>query len=215
MKIYHFLSSRYAIENIQKRRIKISKLDNLNDPFELVAANNINEDQRKLWEEWRKTQALKLGLVCFSRTWKNPVLWSHYADRHKGMCLGFEVPDKAVNEVIYTKNRLNIDLFKLSSQGKLTVAHMSKMFRTKYIDWKYEREARVFANLEKIDESSGLYFHDFDHEMKLTEIFIGPLCQESESDVRAHLQPEELSVKILKTRIAYKTFDVVLLDSKH
>jgi hypothetical protein len=47
------------------------------------------------------------------------------------------------------------------------------------------------------------------------EIFIGPLCSETESTIKAHLQPEEISAKVVKTRVAFKTFDIVLQDSKY
>ncbi len=25
--------------------------------------------------------------------WSNPVIWAHYGDKHRGLCLGFEVPE--------------------------------------------------------------------------------------------------------------------------
>lgn len=108
-----------------------------------------------------------------------------------------------------------MDIIRLAEQGKLTASHMSKMFRTKYVDWKYEREVRVFARLDEMDKKSGLYFHDFDYEMMLTDIFIGPLCKITEADVGASLQSEDSHVNIVKTRMAHKTFDVVCQNSKN
>jgi hypothetical protein len=34
------------------------------------------------------------GLVCFSADWRNPLLWAHYSDKQKGLCLGFEFPEQ-------------------------------------------------------------------------------------------------------------------------
>jgi hypothetical protein len=35
MRVYHFLPERWAIEDLVKKRLKVSLLDDLNDPFEL------------------------------------------------------------------------------------------------------------------------------------------------------------------------------------
>lgn len=210
MKVYHFLPSQFALEDLRKRRVKISRLNELNDPFELVAADNSGKEQRTIWENWRKAQVQKWGLVCFSKTWRNPLLWSHYADRHRGMCLGFEIPDKHLIQVTYTKKRLNLDILELYEQGKLTREHMSKVFKTKFSDWSYERESRVYAQLESEDPDTGHYFHSFDDQMKLTEVFAGPLCEETESSIRASLQQEDCSANVQKTRLAFKEFQVCL-----
>jgi hypothetical protein len=36
MRVYHFLPKRWAIKDIVKKRLKVSLLDDLNDPFELM-----------------------------------------------------------------------------------------------------------------------------------------------------------------------------------
>lgn len=61
MKIYHYLSSEFALKNLENRRIKISRLDELNDPFELVAVNHTDNEQRLIWDEWKKLR-LKNGV---------------------------------------------------------------------------------------------------------------------------------------------------------
>ena len=209
MKLYYYLPTQWALENLKHRRLKISRLDELNDPFELVAANRASKSQREIWNSWRKAQIEKWGLICFSKTWKNPVMWSHYSDKHKGICLGFEVSKDLVLNVTYTKNRLNMDLEKLKDQGKLNQNHMLKVFKTKYIDWQYEREARVYAKLENADPTSGYYFHAFDDQIKLTDIFAGPLCTTTKKVIVSSLQTEDKAVKITKTRLAFKTFGIV------
>lgn len=208
MKVYHFLPEKFALNNLKHRRVKISLLNELNDPFELVAANYSKKEQRQIWGKWRDQQIKCWGLVCFSKTWKNPVLWSHYGDRHRGMCLGFNIPDEHLIQVTYTKNRLEIDIERLFAEGKLTKDHMIKLFRTKFIDWKYEREARVYARLKSKDPETGLYFHSFDDQMELTHVYAGPMSQITESKIRANLQPKDAQVKLVKTRLAFHTFDV-------
>jgi hypothetical protein len=35
MRLYHFLSATNALDDLTRRRIKLSQIDDLNDPFEL------------------------------------------------------------------------------------------------------------------------------------------------------------------------------------
>jgi len=53
--------------------------------------------------------AQERGLLRFSRDWHNPVLWSHYASRHTGLCLGFDVPDDCLGPVSYSRKRLVVE----------------------------------------------------------------------------------------------------------
>ncbi len=51
------------------------------------------------------------GLLCFSKGWENPVQWTHYSDKHKGLSFGFDVPhpDWLLAEVNYEDERLSVD----------------------------------------------------------------------------------------------------------
>lgn len=33
----------------------------------------------------------RFGLLCFSEVWDSILLWSHYAEKHAGIVLGFDV----------------------------------------------------------------------------------------------------------------------------
>jgi len=60
----------------------------------------------------KETLANTRGFICLSGTWKEPLLWSHYADRHRGMCLGFEINgEEKFRRVTYSADRptLNFD----------------------------------------------------------------------------------------------------------
>jgi hypothetical protein len=93
------------------------------------------------------------GVLCFSRDWQNPVLWSHFADGHRGMVLGFDVNDDLLKNVNYVAARpvfRNID--------ERTV---HKLLFTKFQDWQYEQETRVFTRLQERDSITNLYFAAF------------------------------------------------------
>lgn len=209
MRLYHFTSSNHALSNIENSRIKIAKLDELNDPFELVAASHSEREQRKILDGWKESMSKKWGILCFSRSWKNPVMWSHYAEKHKGMCLGFDVADEVLMPVRYTKNRLNIDIEGLHDQGKLDKNVMDKLLKTKYLDWSYEGEVRVYSSLSEVDGKTGLFFYNFSEKLRLTDVIAGPLCDITKSEIQGAIGSNHNGVNIIKSRLAFKTFSVV------
>ena len=85
------------------------------------------------------------GICCFSRNDEEILMWSHYADCHKGICLEFDVskdPDFFVfpKNVAYQDNYPKIDV----SQPEGTNIYVSALLGTKYKKWYYEQEVRVY-----------------------------------------------------------------------
>lgn len=209
MRLYHFLSAEHALDDIRRRRIKIARFTELNDPFELVAADFSDPLQRKILRGWKETFQEKWGILCFSRTWQNPVLWSHYADKHKGIALGFDIADKFLMPIKYTSTRINVDLVGLHNKGKLDSQLMNRFLRTKFKDWNYEKEVRVSVGLDDVDKESGLYFYDFSDDLLLAEIIAGPLFSGTEHELLDAVTDKHSRVKFVKSRLAFQSFKVV------
>src|SRR5262245_2779152 len=89
MLVHHLLSAENALSDISLRRIRISRIRDLNDPFELLAGRSDDKWLRKILSDYAANFNRTNGLLCFSKNWGNPVLWSHYASKHRGMCLTF------------------------------------------------------------------------------------------------------------------------------
>src|ERR1035441_5332564 len=89
MRAYKFLDAKYGLESIEKRRLKQSRVSDLNDPFELRSFNVTNVALRKTFQQTAEDVHKCRGLLCFSSGWNNPVIWAHYSDKHRGLCLGF------------------------------------------------------------------------------------------------------------------------------
>src|SRR5262245_41537042 len=137
MRLYHFTLAKHALGNIENRRIKIAEINQLNDPFELLAMNLKDKVQRPAFMAWKKEVNSRHGVLCFCREWSNAVMWSHYADRHKGICLGFDIPDGKVQEVAYATDRLQ-----LVTSKPLDESVLKALLYTKSKDWSYEKEWR-------------------------------------------------------------------------
>lgn len=46
MRVYHFLSARWGLDDLGKKRLKIATFDDLNDPFELFVFDMSNPVMR-------------------------------------------------------------------------------------------------------------------------------------------------------------------------
>lgn len=105
------------------------------------------------------------GVSCFSERPDNLLMWSHYADHHKGFCLEFKTdsePFQKVRQVKYSEQMPAFDLMPmLCDQDSEQVIDL---FCTKSLDWQYEREWRAIhkeagtAYTYPSDALAGVYF---------------------------------------------------------
>ena len=125
MRVYHFTKAVYGLEAIRRRRLKIARISELNDPFEFLQVASRNPKTRARYQYVKRALSEYMGLLCFSENWSNPVQWSHYANSHCGICLGFDVVSSAeMQKVRYVKNRIRPNLRAMKAMGDAAVAHM-------------------------------------------------------------------------------------------
>jgi hypothetical protein len=83
----------------------------------------------------------KLGIFSLSEDKESLLMWSHYADSHRGICLGFDVRAndffKRAMSVVYETEYPLINLYKASDNDRI------KVLLTKSNDWSYEKEWRI------------------------------------------------------------------------
>jgi hypothetical protein len=212
MRVYHLLSAENALSDIALHRIRISRYADLNDPFELFAANvahpQVRDAMRRLKEELNLTK----GLLCFSRLFENPVLWSHYASKHRGMCLGFDIRDDLALSIQYSDGKERIPLeFKEGDPAKgFTQQFVDRLLTTKYEHWRYEDEVRTLVQLDASTAEDGSYFYSFSDDLVLREVVLGPLCKiplDAVYFLVRSLYADVVAVR--KAELAYKWFSVV------
>ncbi len=200
MLVYHFLNSHYGLEGIEKRRIKISRLTELNDPFEFLGADLSDREFRRVLTKTKKRMSESKGLLCFSATWKNPVLWGHYADKHQGLCLGFEIPNHVVGKVNYVDARLPVP-------KSIDDEFMHQLLFTKFRHWEYEDEYRIYSQLN--DEEGGLYFSYFSEDLALKKVIVGDQSEVTRAQVASALGGLGSEVEAFKARAGFTKFEVV------
>ncbi len=209
MRVFHFVNEEFGLEDLRKRRLKIATLHELNDPFELFGVSLADESLRRAFRAMKDQLASNRGLLCFSRDWHNPVQWSHYAAKHTGLCLGFDIPDEHLGTVTYSRRRLLVETESFRNPSELHPDIVKRFLFTKYTHWRYENEVRCFVTLEDRDPEKNLYFADFSDKLSLAMVIVG-----AESNVTREILQNALgdlapSVETFKARLAFKSFKVV------
>jgi hypothetical protein len=212
-RLYHFTSTRFAFDDITNRRLKIAQFHDLNDPFELRCVELLTNEQVLAFDLFRADMELRYGIVCFSRRWDTILQWSHYADRHRGVCLGFDVINSE------TKcGEVNYGAKKLRFPSKLDVNFMWKMLRTKYLGWRYEEEWRVFVELKDSEwnEFAGrlLYFVDFSGELVLRDVILDAENATPTEQVRDACREYSEPVRLSRVRLSPERFQLQREDLK-
>jgi hypothetical protein len=211
MRVYHFLNREYGLKDLRERRLKVTRLDDINDPFELLPTCATSEI-RSRFRAFRNDVAKTLGLMCFSKTWHDPVQWSHYAEKHKGLCLGFDIPNGPKGplfDVRYQRQRMNADLAKLNGTPAQHREELQRWFTTKFEHWRYEQEVRAFLILSNMTPESDLYYVDFDQETQLKQVIVGDCSDLSRDNINEALGDLVDSVEVFKARLAFRSYRVV------
>ena len=186
---FKVLSNKTNNKNIKKmmneiKKEKIYKYNEFNILGNFSKKNDINfiNNIKKKVDEIRNSALIG----CFSKTNNNILMWSHYADSHKGVCIEFEEERKNIfKDVSYSETReyfdINFVVSKLLAFDFLNKKYdlndnalfdkIMKPFYVKSKDWEYEQEIRcVLSNNEcpkNIDDKK------YGIDMKIKKIYLG------------------------------------------
>ena len=142
------------------------------------------------------------GIVSFAERDDCPLMWSHYGDQHRGICVGYSVPEKFtgdLQEVAYGGGRL----VKASDVGAMLDGDDEARSRVdadvllrKADSWSYEEEWRLIGR--RGTEGSPL---------ELEEVIFGMKCEESvKFTVMKALKNRSRQVKCYEMREERGTF---------
>ena len=118
------------------------------------------------------------GVLSLSKKDKCPLMWAHYADNHKGLCLGYSIPENVANKIrplSYTSESREIKISQIhrmlagDQQAKTEIEH--DIFLRKAKPWKYEEEWRMLSDVGLQNSSIYLSEITFGLRCKYTTIF--------------------------------------------
>ncbi|MGL5091332.1 MAG: DUF2971 domain-containing protein [Aeromonas sobria] len=171
--LYKYIKN-LGVDYFKNPKIKISNIKYLNDPFESEAGENLIEtilggltreggnynrdDVAKTINEYLSSY----GVFSVSETSRNPLMWAHYANEHRGICIGYKKnifsksarPDKEVNDLSeYTPRKVNYDNFRFDRQSEVykpdgLMEAIKSHLLTKSDEWIYEKEHRCIVPLD-------------------------------------------------------------------
>lgn len=200
VRVYKFLSATYGMKSLYERRLKISQWDELNDPFEMLpfktTGPGTREALRGTMEELVRSER---GVLCFSDNWRNPTIWAHYADQHRGICLGFDIPEPTIERVQYKKTRE-----RLPFPPNLRTAKI--MLTCKFESWAYEKEVRTFPSTH--EREAGIPYIDFGDHLTLVQVILGMRCKETSEGIIRALGEKADDIQIIQAKASDKVFAI-------
>ena len=161
------------------------------------------EDRLKAaWHEWLSDTAV----ACFSEVHDDPLMWAHYADSHRGVCLIF---DEIATEqtqwfafpIVYqeARPRVNLTLFnnpKIMEQGLLLKSN----------HWSYEREQRM------IDWRGAPGYRKFPA-LSLKGIILGVRIDEKDEAFVSELLTKRPEVRMFRAQIDVTDFKLNMVPA--
>jgi len=211
IRAYHMTSTKNALNDIENCWLKVALISEVNDPFELLGLYCHNRKIRKLTNQYKESQNKSIGLLCFCADWSNPVLWSHYASGHRGICLGFDLRRSTIVEKVkYEDSRIRAIFDNENEPSEISKDIQELISRTKSRDWEYEQELREIVKLKDTISKDNRFFWPFDENIRLAEVILGPRCTEELSTVSKSVSKSNPNAVTFKARLAFKSFRVVL-----
>jgi hypothetical protein len=167
--------NKYFLDSIVHPALHFSKPKGFNDPFDcninlrriIARAAKVATDPQRVHnlrrvletnapDEWAKIVET-VGVCSFSVSGMHILMWSHYADHHKGVCLTYQVPDSFYMDDMATTHLLGrecvhygpADLIghfatgDISNKQEFRNRLVELYVTTKHRCWKYEDEVRI------------------------------------------------------------------------
>jgi len=162
------------------------------DPHKFILKQHIEQEL---------LQQYKNGVVSFSTLSKCPLMWSHYGDQHRGVCIGYSI-SKEMEENVHMVNyggerNININdvaIQKIDTEASRRVDEGILLRKAK--SWSYEHEWRLIGN-------RGLHPSN----LEIEEVIFGIRCQPSvQYIISKSLQNHSRTLKFYEIFVKSGTF---------
>ncbi|PSU74735.1 hypothetical protein CTM93_20160 [Photobacterium phosphoreum] len=143
---------------------------------------------------------LESNVCCFSKKDRDSLMWSHYADGMRGLCIVYDkssLHDSGVKlcDVEYTKSviKTNIEDLKVKPKNRYAIKRYEATFSTtfdeiykfsyfKHLNWKYEKETRSIITNKHNDFSPDGQIVKIKNDA-IRAVIIGNKMQQSNKDI--------------------------------
>jgi len=160
LKLYKFRSLAgegfvHALDMVVNERIFLSTCDVMNDPSEgsWIPNESLDEILESKYLDLAaqvKKVVDSIRFTSFTDSYKNELLWSHYAGGFTGVCFEYELDEKIfdIQKILYS-DRIKLTLEKLEDiHSRKVLPQELGILRTKTKCWEYESEYRLYGNID-------------------------------------------------------------------
>lgn len=205
-----------VIEVLQNQRLYLDDGSNFNDPFELLIADDKRDVNKRIEG---------LHMLCLTGGFQAKLMWSHYANAHRGVCIAVEVPKAAAYPICYTSKRIFCD----SDIDKIIAKSVDKMKKRKRKDygglsrdkkialikdkkWESEKEYRlVFDEDDEKDliNEDGKWFYG----VKIKTVYLGACFDKNEDKLKEEVLNlcDEMGVVVKKMQLSAKRYSLAIM----
>ncbi len=128
----------YSNESRNERRKIISEIKKANSKIVEIYKQGIIKKKESL------------GICCFSKNYNNVLMWSHYASKHTGLCIGYSPPINWPKDYVCLEVDYPEIIIKKNFHEDIEIV-LQYWILTKALDWKYEEEVReIYFNEDGI-----------------------------------------------------------------
>lgn len=190
MKLYKYKSLAnlwHFLDLVLNQRLYCAHWADLNDPLEGRYEIYLNSQSSKIKRtavDRIETAKNTYRVASLSADPANFLLWSHYADGHKGVAIEIDIPESHPDlvEILYSG-------FSPVFTGKTqTKKDMRSLFNGKGEEWSYEREYRIIVTKEF-----------FKLPFPISRVLLGPRVNRHQEKILSTLLPK--SVKLVRTQL--------------
>lgn len=219
----HMFESNPTLWNDAKEQIK--KIGGYNIKIE-KACIDYESQLRDILQNVRKN-----GYIgCFSKRYDSILMWAHYADKFKGVCIEWSILESKNSnhffDIVYSKEKPQIDLYKLmkiylgysfigkhiDGRNPEIQKELRSLIITKGIDWSYEKEIRFIETKSNENHESFSILRDGEALLYMVtqpkRVFLGErISKKDEQDIR-EICSKYADCQIIKTKHSKTEFSI-------
>jgi DUF2971 family protein len=208
---------RYARELVRKKGRDLPKHERKRRERVGVSIRSYQSAQQRFLDH----MSTRVGILSFAERYDNLLMWSHYADSHKGLCIEFdrtvEPLHSSAMRVQYSHDYPEVDFFRVEEARERGGPDAESVFKdfankayfTKSPDWQYEAEWRV------ADPLRGRGMRQFPPEA-ITRVFLGcRLKIEDRERVLQWVESGPTNPHLFQARANEKAFELDFEETLH
>ena len=147
-----------TLRSIMNNTLWCSNTKEFNDPVDPYIRNDKNESSNQFYNYLLE----RIKVACLTTHNDNTLMWSHYADKHKGICIEYDISQLQNNNNFILKKidyNLSMLLFDLKNEILLdnnkSIKSIIDLFTVKSKEWEYEDEYRILFYDEENKNPNG------------------------------------------------------------